>query len=100
MRNPPTLKRLFLTGLLTLLPLWLTWVVGKFVFVLLSDTSRPITGPMLTRLAGDFPQIAGWLAQPWVQTVIALIATLLVILLSGRSEEQTSEIPVTNATLV
>ena len=41
----PTLKRLFLTGLLTLLPLWLTWVVGKFVFVLLSDTSRPLTGP-------------------------------------------------------
>ena len=79
----PTLKRLFLTGLLTLLPLWLTWVVGKFVFVLLSDTSRPLTGPMLTRLATDYPHIAGWLAQPLVQTVIALVATLLVILLSG-----------------
>jgi len=83
MRHPPTLKRLFLTGLLTLLPLWLTWVVGKFVFVLLSDTSRPFTGPMLTRLASDYPDFAGWLAQPWVQTLIALVATLLVILLSG-----------------
>ena len=83
MRKPPTLQRLFLTGLLTLLPLWLTWVVAKFVFVLLSDTSRPITGPLLARLATDYPHIAGWLAQPWVQTVIALAATLLVILLSG-----------------
>jgi hypothetical protein len=36
----PTLQRLFLTGLLTLLPIWLTWVVVKFVFVLLSDISR------------------------------------------------------------
>ncbi|MEG3158505.1 DUF502 domain-containing protein [Lysobacter zhanggongensis] len=83
MRKPPTLQRLFLTGLLTLLPLWLTWVVAKFVFVLLSDTSRPITGPLLARLATDYPHIAGWLAQSWVQTVIALAATLLVILLSG-----------------
>lgn len=83
MRNPPTLKRLFLTGLLTLLPLWLTWVVGKFVFVLLSDASRPLTGPVLTRLSTDYPGFGGWLADPWVQTVIALVATLLVILLSG-----------------
>lgn len=83
MRQSPTLQRLFITGLLTLLPLWLTWVVAKFVFVLLSDTSRPITGPVLVRLANDYPQIAGWLANDWVQTLIALVATLLVILLSG-----------------
>jgi len=83
MRQPPTLQRLFITGLLTLLPLWLTWVVAKFVFVLLSDTSRPITGPVLVRLANDYPQIAGWLASDWVQTLIALVATVLVILLSG-----------------
>jgi uncharacterized membrane protein len=83
MRQPPTLQRLFITGLLTLLPLWLTWVVAKFVFVLLSDTSRPITGPVLLRLAADYPQVAGWLASDWVQTLIALVATLLVILLSG-----------------
>ena len=41
----PRLQRLFLTGLLTLLPLWLTWVVVKFVFVLLSDVSRPLVEP-------------------------------------------------------
>jgi len=34
-------QRTLLTGLLTLLPLWLTWVVVKFVFVLLSDLGRP-----------------------------------------------------------
>src|SRR5687768_13161258 len=44
MRTParPSFQKLFLTGLLTLLPIWLTWVVVKFVFVLLSDTSRPV----------------------------------------------------------
>jgi uncharacterized membrane protein len=79
----PSFQKLFLTGLLTLLPIWLTWVVVKFVFVLLSDTSRPLIGPLLQNLAGSFPQALGWLVQSWVQTAFALIATLGVILLSG-----------------
>jgi uncharacterized membrane protein len=78
----PTLQRLFLTGLLTLLPIWLTWVVVKFVFVLLSDTSRPLTAPLLDNLALANPAMA-WVDQPWVHDAIALLATLGVILLSG-----------------
>ena len=78
----PRFQRLFLTGLLTLLPIWLTWVVVKFVFVLLSDTSRPLIGPLLHNLAAGNPTLA-WLDDPWVQTAIALLATLGVILLSG-----------------
>ncbi|BCT93061.1 membrane protein [Lysobacter caseinilyticus] len=78
----PSLKRLFLAGLLTLLPIWLTWVVVKFVFVLLSDTSRPLIGPLLANAAAGDPRMA-WLADPWVITAIALVATLAVILLSG-----------------
>ena len=62
----PRLRRLFLTGLLTLLPVWLTWVVVKFVFVLLSNTGRPLVEPLLNRLAAGDPSRA-WLAQPWVR---------------------------------
>jgi len=51
MSTSPTLghrlQRLFLTGLLTLLPLWLPWVVVKFLFVLLGDLSKPLIGPSL-----------------------------------------------------
>ncbi len=79
----PTIQRLFLTGLLTLLPLWLTWVVVKFVFVMLSDISRPITQPVLQGFASIFPRAFGWLSDPWVGTFIALIATLVVILFTG-----------------
>lgn len=81
--RPPTLQRLFLTGLLTLLPIWLTWVVVKFVFVMLSDISRPLIGPLLQDLALAHPQTLSWLGAQWVQTALALIATLAVILLSG-----------------
>jgi len=78
----PSLQKIFLTGLLTLLPIWLTWVVVKFVFVLLSDASRPLIGPLLHNLASNDPALA-WLDDAWVQTAIALLATLGVILLSG-----------------
>ena len=76
------LQRLFLTGLLTLLPIWLTWVVVKFVFVLLSDISRPLIGPGLQQLAMDNPELA-WVGTVWVQNGLALLATIAVILLSG-----------------
>ena len=81
--HKPSLQRLFLTGLLTLLPLWLTWIVVKFVFVMLSDTSRPLIQPLLENLAASYPHMLSWLVDPWVQTVLGLLATLLVILLSG-----------------
>ena len=79
----PSLRRLFITGVLTLLPIWLTWVVVKFVFVMLSDISRPLIGPLLATLATNNRQSFGWLVEPWVQTALALVATLAVILLSG-----------------
>lgn len=86
MPNPAHKSRLgrwFLTGLLTLLPLWLTWVVVRFVFVLLSDISRPWAEPLLAGIAQSFPQTLGWADQPWAGFAVALLGTLVVILLVG-----------------
>jgi uncharacterized membrane protein len=58
-------------------------VVIKFVFVLLSGISQPVIGPAAAGLADTSPQALGWIAEPWVQTALALLATLAVILLSG-----------------
>ncbi len=77
------LQGLFLTGLLTLLPLWLTWVVVKFLFALLSDTSRPLIEPTLVTLANRNPHALGWLDDPWVLGAIGLLATLATILAVG-----------------
>lgn len=77
------LQRLFLTGLLTLLPLWLTWVVVKFVFILLGELSKPLIEPGLQGIAAGNPRTFGWLVEPWVQNGIALVATVGAILLAG-----------------
>lgn len=79
----PSLRSLFVTGLLTLTPIWLVWIVFKFVFALLSDLSRPVVGPLLVALSTAQPQLFGWLMQDWVQFAIALVATLGFVLLVG-----------------
>ncbi len=77
------LQRAFLTGLLTLLPIWLVWIVFKFVFGLLSGLSTPIVGPITRSIAASDPAMFSWLADEWVQTAIALAATVLFIMLVG-----------------
>ncbi len=77
------LRNWFFTGLLTLLPLWLVWIVFKVVFGLLSELSRPWIAPSLARLAQTSPQWLGWMNLPWMLDLIALINTLLVIVLVG-----------------
>jgi uncharacterized membrane protein len=87
MSHPPTpaqrLQRLFLTGLLTLLPIWLTWVVVKFVFVLLSDISRPWVAPLSQLIAAWAPDTLGWVNVASVQATIGMVATLGLILAVG-----------------
>ncbi|WP_240125927.1 DUF502 domain-containing protein [Thermomonas alba] len=86
MSRPPIgqrLQRLFLTGLLTLLPLWLTWAVLKFVFGLLGSLSKPLVEPPLREIASGNPHTFGWLVDAWVQDAIALVATVAFILLAG-----------------
>ncbi|MCD9005368.1 DUF502 domain-containing protein [Luteimonas sp. XNQY3] len=74
------LQRLFLTGLLTLLPIWLTWIVVKFVFVLLSNISTPWVAPLSHEIAAGFPNSMGWANAASVQATIAMLATIALIL--------------------
>jgi uncharacterized membrane protein len=77
------LQTLFITGLLTLIPIWLVWIVFKVLFGLLSDMSKPIIQPITTQLALLSPEFLGWLSAAWVQGAIALLVTLLFILFTG-----------------
>lgn len=77
------LQKYFLSGLLTLLPIWLVWIVFKFVFGMLSDISKPLVGPLTAEFAASDPVMFSWLADAWVQTAIALFATVLFIIVIG-----------------
>lgn len=76
-------QRYLITGLLTLLPLWLTWVVFKFVLGALSGITAPGISAIASGLATAFPTALGWLDAEWVQFVIAVIATFVLIYAVG-----------------
>lgn len=79
----PSLQKLFLTGLLTLFPIWLTWVVVKFVFVLLSGISSPLINLVAQQITVRFPRTLGVIDDAWVQNTLSMVATLAVIVLVG-----------------
>jgi uncharacterized membrane protein len=73
------LRAYFFTGLLTLLPIWLVWIVFKFVLGMLSDISQPVVAPLSGRLALAHPGTLGWLDDPFTQSVLAVLATIAFI---------------------
>lgn len=77
------IQRYLLTGLLTLLPIWLTWIVFRFVFELLSGISKPGINAIAHRLSSTFPEALAWLDNAMLQSIIAMTATLLLIYVVG-----------------
>jgi len=77
------LQAYFLTGLLTLAPIWLVFIVFKFVFGLLSDISQPVIVPLPDHLAQAYPVMFAWLAQDWVKIAIGVAVTVAFILAIG-----------------
>lgn len=74
--RPLYFQRYLLTGLLTFIPIWLTWVVFKSIFSLLSQLNLPWVAPLFDTLARDFPDTLGRLNQGWLTSLLAFVITL------------------------
>ena len=70
------LQRYLITGLLTFIPLWLTWTVFAFIFSFLSHVGAPVVAGLFAGLSAVFPNSQNWLSQLWFQSIIAFIATV------------------------
>ena len=81
--NLRLLQRSFVAGLLTLFPIWLTWIVFKFVFQGLSMVSTPWIKAVFDPLARAHPSIFGWLASPTTQFLLGVLLTLGLIVFTG-----------------
>jgi uncharacterized membrane protein len=81
--RPLRLKRYLLTGLLTFIPLWVTWLVFKFVLGMLAGIGAPLVNAMLGALALVAPRAADTLNTQWLTFIIALLITLLALYLLG-----------------
>jgi len=81
--RPLRLKRYLLTGLLTFIPLWVTWLVFKFVLGLLASIGAPLVSALLNALALIAPRVADMLNTQWLLFIIALLITLVALYLLG-----------------
>ncbi|WP_426271115.1 DUF502 domain-containing protein [Dyella kyungheensis] len=77
------IKRYLFTGLLTFIPLWVTWVVFKFVLSMLAGIGTPLASALLATLSSGSPLAGVVLNNAWITFVIALLLTLGVLYILG-----------------
>ncbi|RAO75441.1 DUF502 domain-containing protein [Dyella jiangningensis] len=76
-------KRYLITGLLTVIPLWVTWVVFKFVLSLLAGIGAPLVTTLLGSFSPRSPKAEAALNSDAALFVLALLLTLLVLYVIG-----------------
>ncbi len=81
-------NRYLVSGILTLIPLWVTWVVLAFVFGQLSKFGRPWVRVVAGRFEQTVPALSQWLLNPWFQNFLGVLTTLLVLVILGWAVNQ------------
>src|SRR5689334_24864494 len=81
--RPLYIQRYLLTGLLTFIPIWLTWAVFKFIFSLLSQVNLPWVAALFSTLAEAFPETIGRLIQGWLVSLFAVVVTVIALYVTG-----------------
>ena len=77
------LQRYLLTGVLTVIPIWVTWLVFEFLVRMLSSISLPGVRSLSNIMQHYTPSLATWLLEPRFQTVLAVILTLVALYILG-----------------
>jgi uncharacterized membrane protein len=76
-------QRYILTGLLTIIPLWVTWLVFTFILGQLIAIGEPWAAALARQLENGYPKLASWVLEPWLQFFLAVLFTLIVLYLIG-----------------
>ncbi|MGA3265038.1 MAG: DUF502 domain-containing protein [Terracidiphilus sp.] len=77
-RTLRSLQRNTLAGIITIGPLFVTYLIFAFILGILAKAGLPV----VQLLAAIFPEV--WLRQPWLQSVMAIVLTLVVLYVVGR----------------
>jgi len=73
-----SLQRNILAGIITIGPLFVTWLVFSFVLTNLAKAGLPL----VQLLASYFPQM--WTSEPWLRSTLAVLLTLALLYVLGR----------------
>ncbi len=74
-------QQYILTGLLAIVPLWVTWLVFSFLLRLMSEYGTPVTDTFGQYIPADSPLAI--LLHPWMRNAIAVLITLTALYILG-----------------
>jgi len=77
------LQRYIITGVLTIIPIWFTWLVFDFFFSYIVLFWKPWVSAFTTTIQQNHPDISNLLIAPWFQTLVAIMLTLVVLYILG-----------------
>lgn len=78
-----TFKRYFLTGLVSIIPLWITWLVLSFLFNFLSGIGAPLVKWLGGKAAPRFPEFAELLESETTLSILAFVLVIASVFLLG-----------------
>ncbi len=82
-RLVPHMQRYLIAGVITAIPIWITWLVFNFIFTQLSSAGLPWVIAISERIGHFLPEVGNWLLEPWFQQIMAVVITLMALYLLG-----------------
>jgi uncharacterized membrane protein len=79
------LQRYLVSGILTVVPLWVTYLIFEFIFERLSNVGMPWIRALAGQIRSDSPNLAQWLLDSSFQSTLAALITLVGLYLLGWS---------------
>ncbi|MGD8785384.1 MAG: DUF502 domain-containing protein [Thioalkalispiraceae bacterium] len=76
-------QRNIFTGILTVIPLWFTWIVFEFILNQLSKIGLPSAIALAREIEKHSPYLAELLQAPWLLNTIAILLTIIALYFLG-----------------
>lgn len=77
--DPFSTRRIFLAGVVTIIPLWITWLIISFLFNTLSAIGKPLIDWLTKLLEPRFPEIDLYLSNQILWNVISFVMVVALI---------------------
>lgn len=76
-------KRYLISGFVTVIPLWVTWLVLAFTFHKLSKFGKPLVLTISTNIQDEAPRLSHLLLQPWFLELLGFLVVVIGLYVLG-----------------
>jgi len=76
-------QRNLIAGVITVIPIWITWLVFDFILEKLRQVGTPPVQAVSHGLQTVAPSLSAWLLEPWFQSLLAVVLTLVALYMLG-----------------